>query len=357
MENKRNQQIDVLRGIAIMLVVWAHVPLPFGRIINFFHMPLFFIISGYLFRGGGFEKFIKRKIERLYIPFVSVQVLFLVFRNILVELNIYNENSSWTKGKIESWGGYFEELIHIFCFDNCDLLLSPTWFLSVLFICSIMFWFIKKIVKDLKLCLVICTICMLIGIILTEYEIGVDWLYGREKINTSLVALFFYALGHNINMIGESCEKTILFIMSKKVLCIGFILIGVVTLFCFDFILNMTVGMVNNAYSNVPGFLFCSILGCVLIYIVSCVIVKIELLKRFFCLLSKYSLEIMIMHWFMAKGMSFLIIFIKSEPIEKLGYIVTLPNLNYIYYFIYFVWMLVASITVSILINKLKVKL
>lgn len=47
----RNKDIDFIRGIAIILVVYGHIGLPLGNIISFFHMPLFFFIS-----GGGISK-------------------------------------------------------------------------------------------------------------------------------------------------------------------------------------------------------------------------------------------------------------------------------------------------------------
>ncbi len=42
--------VDGLRGIAILLVVLGHVNPPFKKIIYGFHMALFFIISGFLFK-------------------------------------------------------------------------------------------------------------------------------------------------------------------------------------------------------------------------------------------------------------------------------------------------------------------
>ena len=47
---KRNEQIDVARGIAILLVILGHsfysIEDPLNKIILSFHMPLFFFLSG-----------------------------------------------------------------------------------------------------------------------------------------------------------------------------------------------------------------------------------------------------------------------------------------------------------------------
>lgn len=58
---QRNQRIDVIRGMAIMLVVLGHsgVSEPLFQWIYSFHMPLFFFVSGIFFKpmahffGGG----------------------------------------------------------------------------------------------------------------------------------------------------------------------------------------------------------------------------------------------------------------------------------------------------------------
>lgn len=48
--NIRNRSIDVLKGIGIILVVFNHVSWGKGvfTYIQSFHMPLFFVLSGYL---------------------------------------------------------------------------------------------------------------------------------------------------------------------------------------------------------------------------------------------------------------------------------------------------------------------
>ena len=66
MENKRDIRFDWMRGIGILLMIVGHTILVDGfgyRFIYSFHMPLFFLISGYfangvtISRGGGFVAF------------------------------------------------------------------------------------------------------------------------------------------------------------------------------------------------------------------------------------------------------------------------------------------------------------
>ena len=44
---RRNPVFDIMRGIGILLVVLGHAGFPFSGWIYLFHMPLFFLLSGW----------------------------------------------------------------------------------------------------------------------------------------------------------------------------------------------------------------------------------------------------------------------------------------------------------------------
>lgn len=72
------KSIDVAKGIGILLVVIGHAdPRPWlGNLIYQFHMPFFFILSGYLFRPTTLRDFLQRKTVRYLLPYISYLVLF-----------------------------------------------------------------------------------------------------------------------------------------------------------------------------------------------------------------------------------------------------------------------------------------
>ena len=74
---KRDKTIDVARGIAIIVMIMGHT----GYVFPFFnfslwyhawHMPIFYIISGYFFSGRktDVQSFIAKKARRLLVPFI-----------------------------------------------------------------------------------------------------------------------------------------------------------------------------------------------------------------------------------------------------------------------------------------------
>ena len=80
MENKRLEFVDALKGVAIFLVIWGHVISQLGGYPNFtysiiysFHMPLFFIISGFFFKSSlklTLKDFLSKKSFQLLYPWL-----------------------------------------------------------------------------------------------------------------------------------------------------------------------------------------------------------------------------------------------------------------------------------------------
>jgi fucose 4-O-acetylase-like acetyltransferase len=70
---KRIEWIDVMKGIGILTVVAGHIYTGYAhQIIFLFHMPLFFILSGYLFKPTPILKeYFKKKFIHLIIPYIA----------------------------------------------------------------------------------------------------------------------------------------------------------------------------------------------------------------------------------------------------------------------------------------------
>lgn len=67
---KRIEYLDVAKGIGIMLIVLGHSKLP-GIILSWiysFHVPLFFIISGYLYKPRSISEIVRKGFKQLLIP-------------------------------------------------------------------------------------------------------------------------------------------------------------------------------------------------------------------------------------------------------------------------------------------------
>lgn len=92
MSQNRNRWLDIAKGIAIILMVAGHTPIPdvVSHFIYAFHMPLFFIASGLV---SNYEKYslvnyIKHKSYTLLLPFVCYSAIVALFINAMGELDV-----------------------------------------------------------------------------------------------------------------------------------------------------------------------------------------------------------------------------------------------------------------------------
>ena len=86
-----NSKISALKGVGITLMVIGHSGInpSIGHWIYMFHMPLFFFLSGYLFKDKYFDdrwSFVKNKVKGYYFPFVKWVVFFVLIHNFLADL-------------------------------------------------------------------------------------------------------------------------------------------------------------------------------------------------------------------------------------------------------------------------------
>ena len=117
--------IDLAKGFCIILVVLYHVTNkhPFAVQLTSFRMPLYFILSGLFFKQyEGFLGFLKRKTNKLLIPFL----FFLIFTSYLPHLLITHKSS------LPVLLMYREVIFNL-----------PIWFLLCLFEINIIFYWVQ----------------------------------------------------------------------------------------------------------------------------------------------------------------------------------------------------------------------
>lgn len=132
---KRNVTIDIFKGVGIVLMVLGHMHFDdqnFGRIVYAFHMPLFFLISGYLYkRPINLIDYLKRKAKRLLIPYVTF-----TFAYLLLSFCLSRKASTILDG-----------LKSILVFPTQGMPMeSALWFLPAMFLCCVMYALLEKII-------------------------------------------------------------------------------------------------------------------------------------------------------------------------------------------------------------------
>ncbi|MFH0809760.1 MAG: acyltransferase family protein [Pseudomonadota bacterium] len=118
----------VAKGIAIILVVIGHYRPPgapeywatLRAGIYTFHMPLFFLLSGYLYHGlkkRSYRDHLKNKLHRLIIPFLSVALFFLAVKylpNCYLKLENPITTASVINVFLDPWNSYIPMLWFVY---------------------------------------------------------------------------------------------------------------------------------------------------------------------------------------------------------------------------------------------------
>ena len=174
----RDLSIDIAKAFGITLVVVGHSYSPFTleKLIYSFHMPLFFLISGLLYKSRGIAPTVRNKWNGLVVPYVLA---------LLVTLPVL-----WIIGKGYAFGPHL--LIDVL--EAKDELLvwnSPMWFLPSLFTTFLMFVLIEAVTRNARTAAVAGMILSLSGSYLVP-SIRPLLFFG---LDTAVPALFFFSLG------------------------------------------------------------------------------------------------------------------------------------------------------------------
>lgn len=77
----RIEGLDLLKFICIVLVAFGHLPIPleFRKIIYVFHIPLFLIISGFLYKKRNIKEELQKDWKSLILPYILVSLICIIW--------------------------------------------------------------------------------------------------------------------------------------------------------------------------------------------------------------------------------------------------------------------------------------
>lgn len=185
MKTKRNATIDIMKGIGIILVMLGHQNLPINTFIYSFHMPLFFIIGGYLYKANSILSSIKKDFRRLIIPYIFASSL--IIGNELLMSIIKSDNSYVFNSIIASIYGSGQS------YDGALFAKVPSigaiWFLLALFWTKNIFNILHKYLND-KILFISCIVMSIAASYIDHNIANIPF-----SILPGVSALIFYYLG------------------------------------------------------------------------------------------------------------------------------------------------------------------
>lgn len=179
-ELQRFKEIDLLKGMGIVLMIMGHqyFGLYFDKWIHAFHMPMFFIISGFLYRKpDNVKSAIQKKVKTLIVPYIFFAIVHLI---IICIKDIYLKNIST---KLPFY------LYHILFMNTEGIpICGAIWFLTAIFFTYMMFVSLDFLCHDSYLKVLQIATLTLLGFILSMKNIRLPLSF---DISLVCISLFF----------------------------------------------------------------------------------------------------------------------------------------------------------------------
>lgn len=238
---KRIEYVDVAKGIAILCVVAGHTFAAYdpgslqNKFIYSFHMPLFFILSGFFYKPQEFKKAFWKKVKSLLVPYFVINAL-----RCLVAL--------YQSGFENMLTGYFFPALYgngstpkiaLSLFDV--KIVGMTWFLMALFMCQVMYLSLEEFSKKYG-----APMWMLVFITAITGIGFNDKVWLPFSIQPAMGALIFYHAGRLMR------EKKVLE-EPVTAMPVGILVMGAVMWLVTIFYANL--GMHANSYHSLVSFL------------------------------------------------------------------------------------------------------
>lgn len=257
MKEHRVQWLDVAKGLTIILMIIGHSSIPWyaSNFIFAFHMPLFFIASGYCTNWFNlpFQVYSLRKLQSLGLPFVvySLSVVALAY---VIGYDSITFSGVITKG----WEGY------------------AMWFVPVLFIATLLSKAIMLLISRKWLRITICICLVLIGACLSFYRIYLPW-----SLSTVPYATFLVLLGSSLKEVSAYVDKP------KWWLCLLCLIITIVI--SFNWRLDLAWNRILPALPLTIG----AITGTMMMFMFSSYLTKIPCMSKILQAVGKETFVIM----------------------------------------------------------------
>jgi fucose 4-O-acetylase-like acetyltransferase len=301
---ERELWVDIVKAICIIAMVMGHCSAPFIVYIYMFHMPTFFILSGYTsnVEKYQFKKYFLRKTATLLLPMYFINSLFIVFYAILDRMNLY------TFVATDSYHGWRAALKSLYSlYPGTTEMGGATWFLLVLYIAELIYKVLQEIFHNEILITASAIIAGGAG-----YSFISKQFYLPFCIDLGLYACLYYAIGVVLKK-ANVFEK-----MNKKVTLPSCLLI-VMYLGGVYFKGRLPMNWPTRAFDD-PCIQLIGVVSC--LFILYSIAKKMEVntfLESLFSYIGRHTYTILTMHFLVFRMIVFVMVMFNKVPISSLA--------------------------------------
>lgn len=332
----RDYTIDTIKGIGIILMVAVHGGAPFSHFINLFHMPIFFIASGYFWNNKNLEnfdslkKFIFRKMQTLWLPFVLYNSVLIALNNFFLRIGFYTSNVEFLSLTGESSNAIcsimsLKEIVlasaKTAAFAGKSRLASPTWFLGSLFMVTVthaLVEFVALKIRKVRLAYAILVLGMAAGATVVSV-CGISLPNSAHTVFAGSLAYYMGIAIRRWNMMDK--------VTKYKWYLLGGSAVGLVILNQFG-----TIAMWSGSITNILYFAVVSLLGWTLLW--SIAKITNQPLCKCFAYLGSHSMWVLLLHIVCFKLVTFVYLMLSGGNMLLLASIPRLDSVpNYLWVF------------------------
>lgn len=299
MESKRLDFLDIAKGIGIIFVLYSHscgFPV-FGNAVTAFYMPLFFFISGYVYKTGrSAGENIKRKLKQLLIPYVGFTLLLYAEHIFLaiIKHELTRENIIMPLlGAIYSRGALYAEFSRN---DTFFFLISnnPMWFITAMAVsCVIFYLLVENFLANKKKRIIITVLLTGITIGFSYCPYLLPW-----SIDTAFAGALFMLLGAFLGQMSYYSDEN-----KSRFSPVFVILAGLVYCVLTEIAKPINMSIRDYGYSGIVGamwFLMAALTGTI-IFLWLCRYIEKFKFTRVFSMVGKHTYTIMALHFIFIK--------------------------------------------------------
>ena len=322
----RDIKVDIIKGIAILLMVLGHARFPGTEFVYMFHMAVFFMASGYFIKEKHADSItsvkntIIKRIKGLWLPFVVWNTIFTLCHNFFIMSNIYTSDTGVTAYldpslvSISKTLSVKEMAVNIFkglFMAGHTELGGAFWFLRVLFYISVAYVIIdfclKKILKNQT------RVIIAQGIISAVF-LTIGFFMSLKSIEVFATDRFFSC--YSLYYIGMLLSK----INTGKLKLWHYI---VMTILGFSAVLVLSnfgsISIGNNDYVNPAFMLGASLAGWFFLFGIAGLFENIKGINSLFVILGQNTLGLVIFHFLCFKPVNIIVALVNDWPMSTVA--------------------------------------
>ena len=327
----RDPYWDIVKGLGIIAVVTAHAEL-LAMEINWFHLELFFFVSGFLLNAEkcmDYQTFFLHKLNTLWKPFVFYNIIFFVLHDFFICINwIATENFNGII-MLSQWIKLYDLPKHIAASifkGNTDIMCGPTWFMAPFLSNILLFGFLVKVAYKKSVYYLPLSIILLfiVGTAIVKHSPGM-----KMYIDMAMMLLPITAAGFYLKEFSKKKKLHVTEIFPKRTY-IGILIISLAVLGFLEY--KQTVLYLSGyGMGNWFTFLVAAFSGIFMTLFVAKFALYIDLVKKVLAFIGKESFHIMALHFVGFKVLTTLYVIFLGLDFHLMAYYHLTQVPSYIY--------------------------